>query len=254
MTKLPRMKALRNSMIKVPHIPTHMTGFSSLQMAYGVALLCIFVDQMGIQFTAPGLVPFSTYLGLTIEQVGNLYTAQFAGILLSNTVMPAVSDKRGRSIVVYISMAGSCIAYITQGLASAPFAQGYEYEVLVAGKVLSGLFGGTFPVMLAYIADLSIPDLILLRQRTLAAVAMNFCMPVVLAPIGGALSTLGLVLPFYRPLLKRKEFPLHLKSRVKITKHHRQNPIKMHVGCGVIHFCCALELAFFSLVQSLWEI
>merc|ERR1719390_516783 len=79
------------------------------------------------------------------------------------------------------------------------------YRWLASGKVLSGLFGGTFPVMLAYIADLSVlapptvevAEAALLRSRTTAAAAMLFTIPIALAPIGGAVATFGLELPFF---------------------------------------------------------
>ena len=116
--------------------------------------------------------------------------------------MPRLSDAKGRTIVVYLSMAGSMVAYLLLGL---PFMlPGDAYVWLVAGKLMSGLFGGTFPIMLAYIADLTIwkpphvtkAESNLLRTRTTYAGAMLFTIPIALAPIGGAVSSFGLYLPF----------------------------------------------------------
>ena len=92
--------------------------------------------------------------------------------------MPRLSDAKGRTVVVYLSMAGSMVAYLLLGL---PFMlPGDAYVWLVAGKLMSGLFGGTFPIMLAYIADLTIwkpphvtkAESNLLRTRTTYAGAM----------------------------------------------------------------------------------
>jgi MFS family permease len=171
--------------------------------AYGISLLVIFVDAMGVQFTAPVLVPYAISLGITIEQVGYLYTVQFIGEILCNLMMPRLSDAKGRTIVVYLSMIGSTVAYLLLGIT-------YEMETddafawLVSGKFMSGLFGGTFPIMLAYIADLTIfkpphvskEESQLLRLRTTTAGAMLFTIPIALAPIGGAVATFGLHLPF----------------------------------------------------------
>jgi MFS family permease len=169
--------------------------------AYCISLLVIFVDTMGVQFTAPVLVPYAISLGISIEQVGLLYTTQFVGEIFGNMLMPKLSDARGRSVVVYLSMIGSTVAYLLIGIT---YLTDEKFSWFVGGKFMSGLFGGTFPVMLAYIADLTIfqpphvtkAESQLLRVRTTSAGAMLFTIPMALAPIGGAVSTFGLHLPF----------------------------------------------------------
>jgi hypothetical protein len=51
--------------------------------AYTVALLVVFVDTMGVQFTAPVLVPYAISLGVDVGRVGILYTMQFVGEMVS---------------------------------------------------------------------------------------------------------------------------------------------------------------------------
>merc|ERR1719492_178773 len=134
---------------------------------YCIALLGIFVDTLGNQFTAPVLVPYAQSMDIEVTKIGTLYTAQFIGKVVSNMVLPILADKKGRRLVCILSMAGSCVAYATQGLATELGTNAdSKFMILLIGKVLSGLFGGTYPVMLAYIADLSIPDFELLKKRT----------------------------------------------------------------------------------------
>ena len=146
-------------------------------------------------------MPYAISLGITIEQIGWLYTVQFIGEIVCNLLMPRLSDAKGRTIVVYLSMIGSAAAYLVLGIT---YLTDDKFAWIVGGKLLSGLFGGTFPVMLAYIADLTIhqpphvskEESQLLRVRTTTAGTMLFTIPIALAPIGGAVSTFGLHLPF----------------------------------------------------------
>jgi len=66
---------------------------------------------------------------------------------------------------------------------------------MFTGKLIAGLFGGTFPIILTYITDISMPDLKLLKTRITQAVATLMAAPVALQPLGGAIATFGLYLP-----------------------------------------------------------
>ena len=69
--------------------------------------------------------------------------------------------------------------------------------MLLAGKALSGLFGGTFPIMLTWVAEFTVPDFELLKKRTLGLVGCLMSAPIALVPVGGAASKLLLELPFF---------------------------------------------------------
>jgi len=162
-------------------------------IGFTVALLCILVDVIGIQFTAPSLVPYCVSMGIGVDQIGPLYTARYGGQIISNILMPPLADKYGRKVVVMWSIGGSMIAYIIQGLAFRY--EGSEFTLMFTGKLIAGLFGGTFPIILTYITDISMPDLKLLKTRITQAVATLMAAPVALQPLGGAIATFGLYLP-----------------------------------------------------------
>lgn len=166
---------------------------SSNSIGFTVALLCVLVDVIGIQFTAPSLVPYCISMGINIDQVGPLYTARYGGQIVSNLVMPPLADKYGRKVVVLWSLGGSMVAYVIQGIAFR--FEGSEFALMFAGKLIAGLFGGTFPIILTYITDISMPDLKLLKTRITQAVATLMAAPVALQPLGGAIATFGLYLP-----------------------------------------------------------
>jgi MFS family permease len=92
-------------------------------------------------------------------------------------------------------MAGSSAAFFLQGSASF-LPKEAQYPALFVGKALGGLFGGTFPIMLCYIADFTAPDFLLLKKRTIGLVMCMMGAPIVFVPIGGALGRISLALPF----------------------------------------------------------
>jgi len=166
---------------------------STNSIGFTVALLCILVDVIGIQFTAPSLVPYCVSMGIDVDKIGPLYTARYGGQIISNLLMPPLADKYGRKVVVLWSIGGSMVAYVIQGIAFR--FEGSEFALMFTGKLIAGLFGGTFPIILTYITDISMPDLKLLKTRITQAVATLMAAPVALQPLGGAIATFGLYLP-----------------------------------------------------------
>ena len=70
------------------------------------------------------------------------------------------------------------------------------WEVLLAGKILAGCFGGTFSTVLAYLAELSMPNMDLLKQRQTWVFSVRTVIPIAIGSIGGAIATFGLFIPF----------------------------------------------------------
>lgn len=194
-------------------------------LAFAACLFCVFVDIMGQQFLAPVLVPYAQSLDATLEETGYLLTAEFSALLISQFLMSSLADSRGRRPVLLISLSGSALAYLVQGLAPLGCGTGSLYfngnktevlayagnttvlvpnpdacksgwETLLAGKILAGLFGGTFSTTLAYVAELSMPDMELLKQRQTWLFSVRTVIPIALGGVGGAIATFGLFIPF----------------------------------------------------------
>ena len=191
------------------------------QFAFVACLVCVFVDVMGQQFLSPVIVPYAQSLQASLSETGALLTAGFAATLLSQFLMSWLADTRGRRLVICISMAGSALAYLVQGLAPlgcgtgdlfyvSPVAAetsngtsvitdtgcGNGWEVLLLGRVLGGLFSGTFSTVLAYLVELSMPDMDVLKQRQTWVFSVRTIIPIAMGSIGGAIATFGLFIPF----------------------------------------------------------
>lgn len=61
---------------------------------------------------------------------------------------------------------------------------------------MAGLFGGTFPMLIAYSVELSSPDVDLVKYRQTMLVTVLMVSPVLMSPIGGGVARFGLVIPF----------------------------------------------------------
>ena len=163
-------------------------------VAFGFCLMIIVVDRMGSKFTEPAMFAYSEDLGISLSSLSLILAAREVCNLLSNLWMPRAADRGGRKPTMLLSLFGSCVAYLVQGLAAYDRARGFGW--LMAGKVIAGLFGGTLGLCVAYILELSIPDMQLAKRRTSTAMACNMMVPMTLSPIGGAVARFGLNLPF----------------------------------------------------------
>jgi len=195
-----------------------MSLFNEETGAFLTCLFCVFIDVMGQQFLSPVLVPYAQSLQASLTETGLLLTAEFIALFFSQFAMSWLADTYGRRPVIILSMAGSAFAYLVQGLAPLGCGTGslyfdghsnetasigdstkdctYGWEVLLCGKILAGFFGGTFSCILAYIAELSMPDMELLKQRQTWVFSTRSVLPVAMGGIGGAIATFGLFIPF----------------------------------------------------------
>jgi len=179
---------------------------SAETFAYYTCLIVVFVDLMGQHFTLAVNVPYSMDVGASIKEVSYIMTANMGCRLLGNLIMPKFADSTSRKLAMQISTLGSGIAYFVSG--AAQWANGRDgFWVLMAGRVLGGLFGGSLSLAIAYITELTMPDsndpndirkerMATLKQRINMVMSVFNVAPICLAPIGGAVGTLGLNIPF----------------------------------------------------------
>mmetsp|Transcript_11302 Transcript_11302/g.19783 ORF Transcript_11302/g.19783 Transcript_11302/m.19783 type:complete len:635 (+) Transcript_11302:49-1953(+) len=69
--------------------------------------------------------------------------------------------------------------------------------VMYAGRALAGFFGGTQPVLRAYVTQISLPNMALLKLRSTVLFASMQAGNFALAPIAGVISQFGLHWPWY---------------------------------------------------------
>ena len=165
---------------------------STETLAYVTCLICIFVDVMGQYFTQPSLVPYAQHLGAGTYETGLLISVNMFGRVISNQLLPWLSDVTSRKGTVVLSIIGSCAAYAmcatanyvdddaTLAAASTPSNSTRtlgdstdSFKLLFGGKLVGGLFGATISLVQAYVIELSVYNPTLLKTRQTMVMAMN---------------------------------------------------------------------------------
>ena len=194
------------------------SGLSSEQIAVFCCLFTVFVDVMGQYFSSPVIIPYAATLTDSLGAQSLVISLPFFGRLVGGIIMPILSDKTSRKAIIWLSSAGSFVAYSLSAGAKL-----YGFPLLVAGRLIGGLFGQTLSLLMAFLAELSIPNMALLKQRNsqmmgvnmgvrraffsppstctppLTATTLRFVpaqAPMILAPVGGLIAGLGLNAPF----------------------------------------------------------
>lgn len=143
------------------------------------AYLCLFIDSLGLGVAIPILPYLALEMSWTddgvcpsvcpapivageVDQcgliegcgtsidVGALIGIFALGMMIGNAIMGRVSDRVGRKPVVMFSLFASSLGYVACGLAP-------TLGFLFAGRIFSGLAGGTLPVVQAMIMDIVEP-------------------------------------------------------------------------------------------------
>ncbi len=112
--------------------------------------LTVFLDLLGFGIIIP-LMPFAAReFGATGVWMGALMTAYSGAQFLGAPIIGRLSDTYGRRPLLLATLAGSCASLLLMG-----FAQ--SLGVLLAARLLAGLFGGSISAAQAYIADVTAP-------------------------------------------------------------------------------------------------
>lgn len=155
-------------------------------------LVTIFIDSVGFGLIMP-------VLPRLLMEVGQIELAETIGIgawmglamavagFLAAPVLGNLSDAWGRRPVLLIALGGLAIDYLLLALASSLW-------LIFVGRVLSGLFGGSYGTAQAAIADMTPPDR---RARSFGLVSAAFGVGFVIGPaLGGLLAQFGPRAPF----------------------------------------------------------
>jgi DHA1 family tetracycline resistance protein-like MFS transporter len=147
-----------------------------------VVYLTVFIDLLGFGIILPLLPLYAEELGATGVWVGGILTAYSGLQFLSAPFLGRLSDRIGRRPVILASLAGSTAGFLISGFAG-------SLGVLLAGRAVAGLSGGSIGPAQAYIADVTPP-----RERTKAMGLLGACIGLgfVLGPaLGAGLSHFG---------------------------------------------------------------
>ncbi len=156
-------------------------------------LVTIFIDAIGFGLIMP-------VLPRLLMNVGGIGLAQAIGIgawmglamalasFFAAPIMGNLSDRFGRRPVLLMALAGLAVDYLLLAMA-------HTLPLIFLGRVLSGLFGGSYGPAQAAIADITTPAD---RAKTFGFVSAAFGVGFVAGPmIGGLLTEFGDRAPFY---------------------------------------------------------
>ncbi|HLZ71395.1 MAG TPA: MFS transporter [Dehalococcoidia bacterium] len=147
-----------------------------------VVYLTVFIDLLGFSIILPLLPFYAEHYGATGVWVGALLSAYSAVQFVSAPILGRVSDRVGRRPVLLASLAGSAASLALTGAA-------HSLWLLLAGRALAGLFGGSIATGQAYVADVTKPAD---RAKYMGLLGACIGLGFVFGPaIGAGLSPLG---------------------------------------------------------------
>lgn len=163
-------------------------------LAFLIVLFITFVDQVGISFVIPIIVPYGRYMGADHTTIAYFSTVRGLFGILAAFWMPLVSDRYGRRSVVLLALFGRAVGYFVQGIAA--YWPDNAIGIFIAGRALAGLFSGTSAVISAYLTELFGHNKDLLSNRLVFLQVYNQIAGIALQPVAGALAEFSLQLPF----------------------------------------------------------
>ena len=86
--------------------------------AFVIVLVVVFVDTMGLHFSAPAFVPLMTSLGASADETGYLLSVRNVAALVCGFWMPYFAATKGRRPAIILSCLGSAAGYLLQGFDS----------------------------------------------------------------------------------------------------------------------------------------
>lgn len=113
-----------------------------------VVYATVFIDLLGFGLILPLLPYYAQTFGATGLWLGALMTAYSVGQFLGAPVIGRLSDRFGRRPLILLTLAGSVASLSLAGAAT-------SLGVLLAARLLAGLFGGSIAAAQAYIADVT---------------------------------------------------------------------------------------------------
>lgn len=152
------------------------TGAS--KSALGVIFLTIFIDLVGFGIVIPLLPTYVTRLSASPALVGFVMASFTLMQFIFSPIMGRLSDQYGRRPFILMGLAGSFVSYLMFAFAS-------SLAMLLASRLLAGLFNANVAVGQAYIADVTSPEE---RSKGMGMIGAAFGMGFTFGPVIGGVS------------------------------------------------------------------
>lgn len=153
-----------------------------------VIFLTILIDLIGFGIVIPLLPFYAERFRATPFDVGMLVASYSAMQFVFSPILGGLSDRYGRRPILFISIVGSGIGYLTIGLASTLW-------MVFLGRIIGGVTAGNLSTAQAYIADITSRRN---RAKGMGLFGMAFGLGFIMGPaLAGFLGGFGKEVPFY---------------------------------------------------------
>jgi len=149
-------------------------------------ILSVMVDMFGFTMIMPLLPALAKGFGASDIMYGLIISSNAVMILIFGPIWGKLSDKHGRKKILMISQAGTGVAFLLLAFSNSLY-------IILAGRMLDGIFSGQFPIIRAYISDVTTPQT---RASSMSKIMVGYTSGMIIGPLlGGILGTFGWWLP-----------------------------------------------------------
>ena len=170
-------------------MPNKQTDEKFFTKPIAIVFTTIFIDLIGFGIVIP-ILPFyaeTEPFNATPFEIGMLFASYSAMQFVFSPILGGLSDKYGRRPILFLSLLGSSIGYLTIGFANTLW-------MVFLGRIIAGITGGNISTAQAYIADVTTREN---RAKGMGLFGAAFGLGFVFGPaIGGVLSRYGIHAPF----------------------------------------------------------
>ncbi len=150
----------------------------------------VFIDLIGFGMVIP-ILPYYAHTEpfmATPLDIGFLFASYSLMQFFFSPLLGRLSDRYGRRPILFFSLVGSAVGYLTLGLANTLF-------LVFLGRIIGGVSGGNISTAQAYIADVTSKEN---RAKGMGLFGAAFGLGFILGPaMAGILSKYGVNVPFY---------------------------------------------------------
>jgi len=151
--------------------------------------ITVFIDLIGFGIVIPSLPYYveGEAFRATPFDIGILFASYSLMQFIFSPILGSLSDKIGRRPILFLSMLGAGVGYLFIGFA-------FALWMVFAGRIISGITGGSISTAQAYIADVTTIEN---RAKGMGLFGATFGLGFIFGPaIGGILSRYGIHVPF----------------------------------------------------------
>jgi DHA1 family tetracycline resistance protein-like MFS transporter len=151
--------------------------------------ITVFIDLIGFGIVIPSLPYYveGEAFRATPFDIGILFASYSLMQFIFSPILGSLSDRIGRRPILFLSMLGAGVGYLFIGLA-------FALWMVFAGRIISGITGGSISTAQAYIADVTTIEN---RAKGMGLFGATFGLGFIFGPaIGGILSRYGIHVPF----------------------------------------------------------